>query len=93
MDAEKALDLLFFKFGRVSEDSTNASTLSQAFKKNASMLVEILGGNPAALDGNFSDWANGVYLAPVPINVTYVNIAELARHPTRQKLLGEAINE
>lgn len=62
VDAEKALDLLFFKFGRVSEDSTNASSLSKAFTKNASMLVEILGGDPTAVSGNFSQWAPGVYV-------------------------------
>ena len=93
-DSATALDLLFYKFGRVSEDSTNASSLSDAFKKNASMLVEILGGDPTAVDsGNFSQWSNGVVLAPVPINVTYRNVSELISHPTRRKLFAEAVEE
>jgi hypothetical protein len=92
-DSETALNLLFYKFGRVSENSVNTSSLSRSFKRNASMIVEILGGDPTSVNTNFSSWAAGVYLAPVPINVTYGNVSDLIRNPFRRQLFREAVEE
>ena len=93
-ESESALDLLFFKFGRYNEYSHNTSSISKAFKQNASVLLESLGGDPTAIStNNFSNWAKNVYLAPVPINVTYGKLSDLVRNPVRRQLLDEAIDE